>query len=58
MFVMTLLFASAAAATCLINHAAKMRGFAGWAPKGAGGITKLVPAANEFFVRRTYVERD
>lgn len=32
--------------------------FSGWAPKGAGGISKLVPFTNEFLVRRTYVKRD
>ena len=56
--VVTKLFASAAAAIRLTSHAIKMSCFSGWAPKGAGGISNLVPAGNEFLVRRTYVKRD
>jgi len=54
----TKLFASVAAAIRLINHAAKMRGFAGRRGLGGVGISPLVPAANEFLLRRTYVKRD
>ena len=56
--VVTKLFASAAAAIRLTSHAIKMSCFSGWAPKGVGGISNLVPAGNEFLVRRTYVKRD
>ena len=56
--VVTKLFASAAAAIRLTSHVIKNEWLAGWTPKGAGGISKLVPVINEFLVRRTYVKRD
>ena len=56
--VVTKLSASVVAAIRLTSHAIKMGCFSGWAPKGVRGISKLVPAGNEFLVRRTYVKRD
>ena len=56
--VVTKLSASVVAAIRLTSHVIKNEWLAGWAPKGAGGISKLVPVINEFLVRRTYVKRD